>query len=163
MLRRATPQGGYPSRTAPAPLTHRKANARGAAYAPNHRRPPPAAKTFPPNPQGGVCGFGGEGFRAANPQTPPARPKPDRRHQPHGKRIYGGRPGCSGRLLRMEGSGEALPQRHRWWRVGRRAVRVGFHDRQPYRHRLLHRVPGAALALAPRCVQRQHRVSLPYQ
>lgn len=61
------------------------------------------------------------------------------------------------------GRGEALPQLRRWWRVGRRAVRVGFRNGQPCRHRLLHRVPGAALALAPRCVQRQHRVSLPYQ
>ena len=56
--------------------------------------------------------------------------------------------------------GAASPQRRRWGRVGRRAVRVGFHDGQPCRHRLLHRVPGAALAFAPRCVQRQHRVSL---
>jgi hypothetical protein len=131
MLHRATPQGGYPPRTAPAKLTHKRPTRAGPPTHPttagrpalaNPRHPqcphprstrnpparlaggsspphplrldtPPAAKSFPPNPPGGVCGFGGEGFRAANPQTPPARPKPDRRHQPHGKRIYGGSSG----------------------------------------------------------------------
>ena len=213
------PRRGHASPGNPArglPVSHRPclahpqtANARGAAYAPYHRRPPrlgqPAPPAMPPptldaKPTRAACGR----FLPAPPATA--------RHAPSGKIVSpqpprgrvrlrrrglsGGQPANPTRTARSltaaisrtenastgavrgflallrggfspscvgGGRGEALPQLRRWWRVGRRAVRVGFRNGQPCRHRLLHRVPGAALALAPRCLQRQHRVSLPYQ
>ena len=153
------PRRGHASPGNPArglPVSHRPclahpqtANARGAAYAPYHRRPPRLGQ--PANPTRTARSLTAAISRTENASTGAVRG--------FLALLRGGfSPSCVG-----GGRGEALPQLRRWWRVGRRAVRVGFRNGQPCRHRLLHRVPGAALALAPRCVQRQHRVSLPYQ